>query len=55
MSAQNLAIERTRFLGRVAELKALDEWVRARERLVTLVGPGGAGKTRLVRELGWVT
>ncbi|MEW5739488.1 MAG: AAA family ATPase [Myxococcota bacterium] len=52
MSAHHLAIERTRFLGRVGELKALDEWVRRRERLVTLVGPGGAGKTRLVRELG---
>ncbi|GAA4609383.1 putative ATPase/DNA-binding SARP family transcriptional activator [Actinoplanes octamycinicus] len=37
------------FLGREAELAALDALVSA-HRLVTLVGPGGVGKTRLALE-----
>lgn len=39
----------TSFLGRDADLQRLPELL-ARERLVTLVGPGGAGKTRLAVE-----
>lgn len=39
----------TRFVGREAELAALDD-ARAGARLVTLVGPGGVGKTRLAIE-----
>lgn len=38
------------FVGRVDELAALESLV-GRERLVTLVGPGGCGKTRLAMEL----
>src|SRR6478735_2574486 len=37
------------FVGRAAELGALTTLV-ARERLVTVVGPGGCGKTRLTIE-----
>ncbi|HEY0495211.1 MAG TPA: BTAD domain-containing putative transcriptional regulator [Kutzneria sp.] len=37
------------FLGRGKELRVLAETLRAR-RLVTMVGPGGVGKTRLVVE-----
>jgi predicted ATPase/DNA-binding CsgD family transcriptional regulator len=37
------------FVGRVGELAALEGLV-GRERLVTLVGPGGCGKTRLAME-----
>jgi predicted ATPase/DNA-binding SARP family transcriptional activator len=37
------------FFGRAAELAALDE-LTAASRLVSLVGPGGAGKTRLAVE-----
>ena len=40
---------RTSFIARTQELKALDELV-ARERLVTLTGAGGSGKTRLASE-----
>lgn len=50
MHAHHLAVERTRFLGRAAELDTLAGWLGA-HRLVSLVGPGGAGKTRLAREL----
>jgi predicted ATPase/DNA-binding SARP family transcriptional activator len=40
----------TRFVGRNAELERLVE-LAERERLVTLTGPGGGGKTRLAVEL----
>jgi predicted ATPase/class 3 adenylate cyclase/DNA-binding CsgD family transcriptional regulator len=39
------------FVGRVAELAELDALVDV-ERLVTIVGPGGGGKTRLAHRLG---
>ncbi|MEI5007289.1 hypothetical protein RB196_08025 [Streptomyces sp. PmtA] len=40
----------TRLIGREAQLSALRELLAA-ERLVTLVGPGGVGKTRLALEV----
>jgi DNA-binding response OmpR family regulator/tetratricopeptide (TPR) repeat protein len=40
----------TRFFGRTAELARLDALRVEGRRLVNLVGPGGVGKTRLVRE-----
>jgi predicted ATPase/class 3 adenylate cyclase len=41
----------TAFIGREEELAALDELITAPEsRLVTIVGPGGMGKTRLAVE-----
>ncbi|MEH3052664.1 MAG: AAA family ATPase [Patulibacter minatonensis] len=39
----------TSFVGRDADLARLQELL-ARHRLVTLIGPGGAGKTRLASE-----
>lgn len=39
------------FIGRERELVALEQMVSA-ERLVTVVGPGGCGKSRLAMELG---
>ena len=45
-----LSSPETSFVGRERELAALAEVVAA-ERLVTLHGPGGAGKTRLALEL----
>jgi len=44
----NLPSQTTSFVGRESELEALAERLRRPEcRLVTLVGPGGIGKTRL--------
>ena len=47
----NLPIPLTRFVGRSRELKEVEQLV-AGERLVTLTGPGGTGKTRLAIEVG---
>jgi predicted ATPase/DNA-binding SARP family transcriptional activator len=49
VTAGNLRERLGRFVGRDAELAQLHEAVRA-SRLVTLTGPGGAGKTRLAVE-----
>ena len=44
----NLPPQATRFIGRDVELAALDELIAdPNTRLVTIVGPGGIGKTRL--------
>ena len=48
-SAGNLRARLSRFVGRDAELRQLRAAVRS-SRLVTLTGPGGAGKTRLAVE-----
>lgn len=47
----NLPDQLSSFVGREAELERLCE-LAARERLVTLTGPGGVGKTRLALRLG---
>jgi predicted ATPase len=39
----------TSFLGRARELHALDQWFESGDRLVTLLGPAGCGKTRLAK------
>ena len=46
----NLPVPATRFVGREAEVGALVELVRA-DRLVTLTGVGGVGKTRLALQV----
>ncbi|MBS1149398.1 MAG: Serine/threonine kinase family protein [Myxococcaceae bacterium] len=43
----NLAPQATSFIGRVAELADLHQLFRHGSRLITLLGPGGTGKTRL--------
>jgi predicted ATPase len=48
----NLPRPRDRFLGRDAEVAALSAAVRSGARVVTVLGPGGAGKTRLSIEVG---
>ena len=47
----NLPAETTPLIGRVAELAALADEL-GRERLVTLTGSGGVGKTRLAARVG---
>ena len=49
--AHNLPEVRTSFIGRDTDLKLVNELLRTGP-LVTLVGPGGAGKTRLAIEAG---
>jgi predicted ATPase len=39
----------TTFLGRSSELRALAQWFASGDRLVTLLGPAGCGKTRLAK------
>jgi predicted ATPase/class 3 adenylate cyclase/DNA-binding CsgD family transcriptional regulator len=46
----NLPIQRTTFIGRTGELAELAELL-GRERLVTLTGSGGCGKTRLALQV----
>jgi predicted ATPase/class 3 adenylate cyclase len=48
--AGGLPLAMTKFVGRRADLETLVELVED-ERLVTLTGPGGSGKTRLAMEL----
>jgi non-specific serine/threonine protein kinase len=50
----NLPLQLTRFIGRDAELTELQPLIRS-ERLLTLTGSGGIGKTRLALELGATT
>ena len=49
MATGNLRERLSSFVGRTAELQELSEAVRS-SRLVTLIGPGGVGKTRLAVE-----
>ncbi len=48
----NLPLHQAEIIGRDRELTELRERL-GRGPLVTLVGPGGVGKTRLAVELGW--
>jgi predicted ATPase/class 3 adenylate cyclase len=43
----NLPTQVSEFLGRHAELRALRALIDGKTRLLTLIGPGGTGKTRL--------
>src|SRR6266550_3258812 len=46
----NLPVELSTIVGRDADIEAVRELL-ARSRLVTITGPGGTGKTRLVQEV----
>jgi predicted ATPase/DNA-binding SARP family transcriptional activator len=48
----NLPVQPTRFIGRQAELSQLEEYLDNPDcRLLTLIGPGGVGKTRLAYQV----
>jgi predicted ATPase/DNA-binding SARP family transcriptional activator len=49
--AGNLPVRLDRFVGRDQECRQLEQLLSS-ERFVTLVGPGGVGKTRLASEVG---
>ena len=49
----NLPAERDAFIGRAEPLRALAERLDAGARLVSVIGIGGIGKTRLVTHFGW--
>ncbi|MEO0603768.1 MAG: tetratricopeptide repeat protein, partial [Myxococcota bacterium] len=51
--AYALPAEPDRFVGRVADLRALGALVDEDARLVTVTGIGGTGKTRLAVRFGW--
>lgn len=47
-----LPLQLTRFFGRESEIRQLSDWLVSGEtRLLTITGPGGAGKTRLAQEV----
>jgi predicted ATPase/DNA-binding SARP family transcriptional activator len=49
-SAEKLPVQLTSFIGREHDLETLED-LAGEQRLVTLTGPGGTGKTRLAIEL----
>jgi predicted ATPase/DNA-binding SARP family transcriptional activator/predicted negative regulator of RcsB-dependent stress response len=50
----NLPAPTTSFVGREAELARLKTWLATGDnRLLTIVGPGGVGKTRLALQAAW--
>jgi len=52
LSDTSLPVTLTALLGRDADMKTLRRWLKdSTARLITLTGPGGAGKTRLAVEL----
>ncbi|HSH04742.1 MAG TPA: BTAD domain-containing putative transcriptional regulator [Anaerolineae bacterium] len=52
----NLPALLTPLVGRQQELITLQQYLaEPSQRLLTLVGPGGIGKTKLMLELGWIT
>jgi predicted ATPase/DNA-binding XRE family transcriptional regulator len=56
LGATALPVPLTPLLGRDAELQVVRQWLDGRAlRLVTLIGPGGVGKTRLALEIARAT
>ena len=51
--SHSLPAERNAFIGRTGPLDRLSQRLREGTRLISVVGPGGIGKTRLVQRFGW--
>src|SRR5512145_2272629 len=55
LSARSLPLAPTCLLGRDRDVELLQQWLAdPTVRLITLVGPGGVGKTRLALEVGHI-
>ena len=52
-SPATLPVPLTLLVGRAADVAAVQALLRGGERLVTLAGPGGVGKTRLALAVAW--
>jgi len=52
LTRTNLSPRETSFVGRERDILALDQLFQGGSRLVTVMGPGGVGKTRLTQEFG---
>ncbi len=52
MHGTNLLPDPTSFIGREAALESLAQQFKEGARLISILGPGGAGKTRLARAFG---
>lgn len=50
LSSSHLPLSLNPFVGRAAELEQLEQMLKIGARLITIAGPGGAGKTRLAAE-----
>jgi predicted ATPase/DNA-binding CsgD family transcriptional regulator len=50
MTTTNLPVQLTSFIGRLDDLRAVEQLLST-SRLVTLIGPGGSGKTRLAFQI----
>ncbi|MDY7227189.1 adenylate/guanylate cyclase domain-containing protein [Hyalangium sp. s54d21] len=48
----NVPAAQHELIGRATELETLRRWLREDTRVITLLGPGGMGKTRLATHLG---
>lgn len=53
LASTNLTVPPSDFVGRDAETAALAAWWSGEERLATLLGPAGAGKTSLAGRFAW--
>lgn len=51
-SPHNLPVQPTRLVGREADLARVHDALRSGDRLITLLGPGGVGKSRLSLQVG---
>ena len=55
MKKHGLPVSRDAFIGRTGALEDLHTLMMGGQHLVTVLGMGGTGKTRLAIRYGWIT